>query len=226
MTECQQNQLFCPLCGNAKSSLLATDPQPVLKHREYWQCEICKLIFVAPQFLLSASQEKAVYELHENNPSDDGYRRFLLPACNAVCEFVAPPALGLDFGAGPGPTLSLMLEAHGYACAIYDPYFAPNENVWAQPYDFITSTEVFEHLHSPQEELAKLLAHIKPNGILVIMTMLWREQCDFIHWSYKNDPTHIVFYSEDTFRWIASHFSLRLEKFAGNVVVLRKSIEN
>ena len=34
-------------------------------------------------------------------------------------------AEGLDFGSGPGPTLSVMLEEQGYRMSLYDPFFAP-----------------------------------------------------------------------------------------------------
>jgi len=206
--------------------LMATDPQVALKHREYWQCSECALVFVAPQFLLDKAKEKAIYELHENSPEDEGYRHFLRPALAVVKRHLPPRAVGLDFGSGPGPTLSLMLQEAGFACDIFDPFFAPHSEVWQKQYDFITSTEVFEHLERPTEVMGALLNTLKSNGYLIVMTTLWRQQRNFLDWSYKNDPTHIVFYREETFQWLAKHFSLALESIQGNVVVMRKTSES
>lgn len=62
----------CPLCQNQRTHHYFED-----KRREYLQCEQCSLVFVNPDQRLDAESEKAHYDLHENNPDDLGYRRFL-----------------------------------------------------------------------------------------------------------------------------------------------------
>jgi hypothetical protein len=38
------------------------------------------------------------------------------------------------------------------------------------------------------------------------MTELYNEGIDFASWYYKNDPTHVFFYSQETFEWIKKEF--------------------
>ena len=82
-----------------------------------------------------------------------GYRAFLNRLAKPLKERLSPNSLGLDFGAGPGPTLSLMLQEAGHEMSIYDPFFSKNPSAMNQVYDFITATEVVEHLHHPGREL-------------------------------------------------------------------------
>jgi hypothetical protein len=62
----------CPLCYGANVSDYYRD-----NVRSYVQCGACKLVFVTPDEHLSAVEEKAYYDLHENQPNDPGYRKFL-----------------------------------------------------------------------------------------------------------------------------------------------------
>ncbi len=51
---------------------------------------------------------------------------------------------------------------------------------------------------------------LKPDGILVVMSKLWKELKSFKTWRYAHDPTHVVFYHEQTFRFIAIHFGFNI----------------
>ena len=167
-------------------------------------------------------EEKAFYQQHENNPEDTGYRKFLSRMSLPVLDRIAPASHGLDFGCGPGPTLSLMFEEAGHTMAVYDPYFAPHSEALKKHYDFITSTEVFEHLSAPKQILEQLLPMLKPGGWLGIMTKRVIDQEAFSHWHYKNDPTHITFFSDQSFRWIAARYGLELSIVDQDVVLLQK----
>lgn len=129
---------------------------------------------------------------------------------------------GLDFGSGPGPTLSLMFAEAGYKCANYDPYFAPDDKLLAQTYNFIVSSEVFEHLSQPALELDQLVSLLKPKGLLGIMTQRPTSQAAFQNWHYLADPTHITFYSTETFTWLAQQWRLEVIHVAKSVVILQK----
>lgn len=109
----------------------------------------------------------------------------------------------------------------------YDPIYAPDASVWAREYDFIASTEVFEHLHRPALEIPRLLSRIKPGGLLGVMTSFvdaraFADAERFAVWYYIRDPTHVCFYSEETFRWIASEWKLGLAFPADNVAIFEK----
>ena len=89
--------------------------------------------------------------------------------------------------------------------------------------NFITMTEVIEHIARPSELLPRLDRLLSPGGILAVMTKRTRDLAAFSSWHYKNDPTHICFYSEVTFEWIAQKMSWKLEVIDKDVVFFTKS---
>ena len=192
------------------------------KRREYYRCGECALVFVSAEARLTAALEKAEYDLHRNDPADAGYRRFLNRLCEPLAERLEPASDGLDFGSGPGPTLSVMLEACGHRVDLYDPFYAPDTAVFRRRYQFITATEVVEHLYSPGEELARLWGLLEAGGYLGIMTKLVIDADRFANWHYKNDPTHVCFFSAGTWQWWAQHYGAELELLAADVILLRK----
>ena len=207
----------CPLCDNLQIQAYYSD-----NTRDYWQCAGCRLVFVPKAFQLSEAQEKAEYDLHRNHPGDPGYRKFLSRLYLPMLEKQPPPAEGLDFGCGPGPALSHMFVEAGYTMQVYDKFYANNPGVLTRQYDFITCTEVVEHLSAPGKTLHSLFALIRPGGWLGIMTKLVIDKTAFAHWHYKNDLTHIGFFSRDTFEWLANRWGCHIEFFGNDVVLLQK----
>jgi SAM-dependent methyltransferase len=207
--------MCCPLCGSQAVTFYADDHL-----RSYLQCGCCQLIFADPKSHLSAGEEKSRYDLHQNNPLDQNYRNFLSRTFNPVKARIKPEAKGLDFGSGPGPTLSLMFEESGHQMAIYDLYYANDPSVLLPiSYDFVTSTEVLEHVADPQLVIPMLLGLLKPGGLLAFMTKLCLGKEYFQDWHYKKDPTHICFYSKESFEFIAKCYNCQLE-FEGEDVIL------
>ena len=211
------SQPYCPLCDSAEVAPYHQDRQ-----RPYLQCGACRLVFVPPDYYLSATAEKGHYDLHQNDPADAGYRNFLSRVFDPITAKVPPPAHGLDFGSGPGPTLSVMLTEAGYQMAIYDPLYAPDKSVLAQSYDFITCTEVAEHLHRPGAVFEQLATLLKPGGWLGVMTKQVISPEAFARWHYKNDPTHVCFFSRETFIFLAARLSLYVDFIADDVILLSK----
>lgn len=209
--------MSCPLCGQSEAELYWCDAR-----REYRQCGCCRLVFVPRHQYLSAAQEKAHYDLHINSPEDQGYRRFLGRLFDPMVEKLAPAAEGLDFGSGPGPTLSVMFDEAGFATATYDIYYARNEPNLLRDYDFVTASEVVEHLSQPGEVLDKLWSILKPCGWLGLMTKLVANRQAFSRWHYKNDPTHISFFSRDTFVWLGDRWQSTPLFFGADVVLFQK----
>ena len=65
---------------------------------------------------------------------------------------------------------------------------------------------------------------LNTNGILGIMTELVLENTDFGSWYYKNDPTHVCFYSNETINYICNTFNFKqLYNDNHRVIILRKS---
>ena len=208
----------CPLCHYPESHHYFED-----KRRAYLQCQQCELVFVNPEQRLDAKAEKAHYDLHENDPNDAGYRTFLSRVTNPILERIEPSSTGLDFGCGPGPTLSLMMEEQGHNMSLYDLYYHPSTEVLGRTYDFMTATEVIEHLYHPDQVWQQWLNLVKPGGWIGLMTKMVIDVEAFAKWHYKNDPTHVVFFSRNSFKYLAERDQLKLEFIGNDVILLRKT---
>lgn len=209
--------LRCPLCGSPHSEPFHRD-----RRREYLRCERCALVHVPPEYRLAPAQEKAEYDLHRNSTHDPGYRRFLGRLADPLLQRLPSASRGLDFGCGPGPALAAMLEEAGHRVALYDPLYRPDTRPLKARYQFVTATEVVEHLFRPGEELQRLWSLLEPGGVLGIMTKLVRDREAFATWHYKNDPTHVCFFSERTWQWWAGEQSASLERIGADVALLQR----
>jgi SAM-dependent methyltransferase len=208
----------CPLCLAASAEEFWAGPR-----RRYLRCRRCALVYVPPEFYLDRESERREYDLHRNDVHDPAYRGFLARLADPLLERLPPGASGLDFGCGPGPALAHMLEQAGCRVALYDSFYHPDEKVLRGKYDFICATEVVEHLHRPGEVLARLWSLLRGGGWLGVMTKLVIDVDAFSRWHYKNDPTHVCFFSETTWRWWAGEHRAGLELHGADVILLNKT---
>ncbi|CAG9570112.1 hypothetical protein LMJF_10_1228 [Leishmania major strain Friedlin] len=204
----------CRLCASPSVTLFHTD-----KMREYYRCHQCSLVFVPDRFMLSSAEEKAVYDLHENIPGDAAYEKFLSRAAQPLADYLSAKnhsrrtpyqPQGLDFGCGPAPVLAKILSAapYNFSMDVFDLYYFPETRYClerAEHYDFITATEVVEHLRDPLSVFRTLWHSIRPDGgVLVIMTKRVHGTIErFRNWHYTRDPTHITFFHTASFQWLA-----------------------
>jgi len=210
-------ETHCPLCAGTRVAFYFAD-----RRRPYLKCDTCALVFVPPAWHLDRNAEMAEYALHQNDTHDSGYRAFLSRVMQPLVARLPPGARGLDFGCGPGPALATMLREAGFEMAVYDSMFAPDARAFENRYDFICATEVVEHLHFPGRELDRLWSLLVPLGWLGIMTKLVRDPDAFSRWHYKNDPTHVCFFSADTWRWWAQQRKAALELIGADVILLQR----
>ncbi len=209
--------MHCPLCAGPGSDFHRD------RRRAYLRCGRCLLVWVPAEFLLLPEQEKAEYDLHRNRPDDPAYRGFLGRLATPLLQRLAPGSSGLEFGCGPGPALAAMLREAGHRLTLYDPFYFPDPGALEDCYDFITATEVVEHLHRPGAELQRLWTLLRPGGTLGIMTKLVRDREAFTTWHYKNDPTHVCFFSRDTWNWWAQGHAATVVFPAADVILLTKT---
>ncbi|EKF73719.1 2-polyprenyl-3-methyl-5-hydroxy-6-metoxy-1,4-benzoquinol methylase [Alcanivorax hongdengensis A-11-3] len=214
----EPHAVICPLCEDRRASIFRR-----VDGQDYFRCPTCRLTFQDPATLPPLCEEKAQYDLHENDPEDEGYRRFLDQLGAPLRERLDTGAKGLDFGCGPGPALARLMEEHGHPCAVYDPIYAPDSAVLAQQYDFVTCTEVLEHLHRPGREWQQFARLVKPGGWLGLMTRWLTDDDGFDRWHYRRDPTHVCFWQPDTFRWLSSQQGWNLILIGNPVVLMQRS---
>ncbi len=207
----------CPLCKSTNTHFFVKNTE-----RTYQKCSDCELVFAPSRYFLNKSEEKSRYNLHENFIENIGYRNFLSQVISPIKQRLSKGALGLDYGSGPSPVLATLLEIEGYKMDFYDPYYADNQEVFNKKYDFITLTEVAEHFYYPAVEFKKILQLLKPNGYLVVMTYRTDTIADFKNWYYQKDPTHVCFYSNKSFEYIASKYKLSISIIDAKIVILNK----
>ncbi len=203
----------CVLCQSACEQFF-TDAR-----RTYLQCSKCALVFADPQSWPTQSQEKAEYDLHENDVNDAGYNAFLARMVEPLSCRLPNQARVLDFGCGPAPALAEQLKALGYQVFLYDLFYYPDTQALNQTYDAIVMTEVIEHLHQPRPQLEQLWSQLNPGGVLGVMTQRVINKGRFLNWQYKNDPTHVCFYHENTFSWLAEVMGASEVAFEGRDMV-------
>jgi len=173
------------------------------KPHRFYDCHCCGSIVRSTDTFPNDSIEIERYESHNNDVNDPRYQKFVSPITQAVqTDFDAQNSLGLDFGAGTGPVITKVLKDIGYHLNLYDPFFHPDTSVLNQNYDYIVCCEVIEHFHQPLKEFQLLKELLKPHGKLYCMTDIFRNQIAFENWYYKNDPTHVIFYTEKSLQWI------------------------
>ena len=213
----------CPLCLSYESRLLFVSKRKNLE-RSYFECDFCGLVFVPSIYHLSLDEQRNRYLEHNNSPTDTGYREFLSKLKNEITPHLEPGQIGLDYGAGPGPTLSGMLESDGFKMEVFDPIFENKIENLERSYDFIVCTETVEHFLEPNKDFQILHDIAKPGGLIGIMTSILYDGIEFQDWYYRLDPTHISFYRPRTMRYVADRWNLRYSSPVKNVCLFNKPV--
>ncbi len=212
-----QPRLSCPVCRDPRAA-----PFVAVDGRDYWRCDACDARFLEPSQRPGLDAERAHYAHHQNDVADPRYRRFLTKLAEPLLHRLAPASDGLDFGCGPGPALAAMLVEAGHRVALYDPWSHPDPAPLARTYDFVTCTEVVEHLHDPAGTFDRLAGLLRPGGRLAVMTCFRTDDARFAAWHYRRDPTHVVFYHARTFAVLAAQRGLAFDSPAKDVAFLQQ----
>lgn len=209
---------ICRLCESLKIQTHHETPQGAL----FWLCQDCGYVFRDQTQLLTLKEEQARYDSHENDVESEGYQKFLRPVVNCILQHQTTQDHGLDYGCGPSSVIEYLLKQQNYLMDVYDPYFYPeNLKPW-KTYDYVSCTEVVEHFHQPLIDFAKILQIMKPRARLYIKTGWLVEVAQFPQWHYHRDPTHVGFFNEKSFGFLAQKFGLQLQQMRSECVILVK----
>ena len=134
---------------------------------------------------------------------------------------------GLDFGCGPRPVLSMLMERKGFPQQNYDVFYAKDDGLLAASYDFITCSETAEHFNQPAREMRLFDSLLRPGGILGIMTQFApADEAAFRHWHYIKDPTHVSLYRPATLHFIAQLMNWKLMYCDNKSVVIYQKLSD
>lgn len=186
----------CPLCQGKPEKFF---------NELFLKCTHCHSVYRIE--LPSKEEEKKRYDFHKNDVTDAGYLNFVSPIIKAIKRDFTNDKRGLDFGCGPSSAISNQLNQDGYLIKEYDPFYFNEKISLQQQFDFIICSEVMEHFHYPYNEFNFLKNILVEGGKLYCKTSLYDESIDFANWYYKNDLTHVFFYSKTALEYIKEEFS-------------------
>lgn len=209
--------MICIVCKNSNTEVFAH-----FDDKKYWKCRTCKAIYLDKRNYLNSKEEYAHYLTHNNDIEDERYKLFLSKLMNPLIKELKENSTGLDYGCGPGPALAKMLEEIGHKIYVYDPFFFPIHENLSKKYDFICCTETIEHFHDPYKEFHNFNELIINKGVIGLMTNFYTDDNLFEDWYYRKDPTHVVFYCEETFYSLAKIFKWNCEINEKNIVIFKK----
>ena len=190
----------CLICGSKQLLTIASNI-------ELFKCPKCGLYAKQDKLFLSPLEEFKRYDLH-SSVVDEHYNKLMNHFVQeAIIPFIKN-GNALDYGCGKTGVIKHGLEANGYNCEVYDPYFANDPKVLNVQYDVVTATEVVEHFQALMTEWQNMVNLVKQNGYLAIMTQFAQEEIG--DWWYLRDSTHYHFYQERTFEYIAKRLGLTI----------------
>jgi hypothetical protein len=207
----------CPFCG------MDARYYGEYHKREFYECAACGLISSDRSRLLAPEEERKRYTLHQYSEEDKKYIEYLDAAAVPALRFIGTQERGLDYGSGPARILEKLLTKRGYRCESYDPLFFIADIT--PPYDYIFSTEVFEHFNDVFAEITKVLSLLRTGGILAVMTQFYTGEKKFADWHYIRDETHLSFYRVETLQWMEKTFNMEIVYCDGKRVVIFRKME-
>lgn len=83
-----------------------------------------------------------------------------------------------------------------------------------EPYEIVTAFDVFEHFFEPGHAVANILSFVKLNGSLIVETGDWKSVSDQGSWYYSNILEHQIFWTRETFEYIADLYPFSLSAYA------------
>ena len=211
---------ICKVCESSTTAIKDSKKELI-----YYRCSSCGFIYLDDSFMIDEHREKKQYDQHNNSLENEGYvAMFETFIDDAIAPYLKNIQTALDFGSGPEPVFSKLLERRGLEVDIYDLYFSPKKVYEHKKYDLISSTEVFEHLSRPIEILEELVSSLNNNAYVALMTKFPPSNDEeFLAWWYRRDPTHISFFTPKSFEVMAKKVGLKVLKILkNNVVVFQK----
>lgn len=225
----------CPVCeGSASTPVAGIDRR--MKRLPTVMCDHCGLLFTNPmptEAELGAYYEKYYrfdYQLAASRPKQkhiENRRREASTRAAALDGLIAEGASTLDFGAGSGEFVALMLEkgfdAHGFEPGEPHATYAIEQlgdrirrTGWqAAPYgaefDLVTCFQVLEHLSNPAAALRRMADWLKPGGLLYIevpdmIGSLAKKGFGGLHFA------HVLGFNHDNLALAAARISFRRAK--------------
>lgn len=203
----------CPICGADTTPITGASAELKIVEgtMRYFRCGSCEAVHVPQEFHLTPEEERERYALHDNSGSNEGYRKYLKSVADSVRELL--PDMDelsiIDYGAGEEAVLTEILTEEGVDCRAYDPNYEHLAKLDGTC-DLLIACECVEHFRDPMREFRRMDELLNSGGFCYIRTEMLESTPYFSGWWYKNDLTHIVFYSRKTMSYIGEQLNWEL----------------
>ncbi|MDO6677973.1 MULTISPECIES: methyltransferase domain-containing protein [unclassified Shewanella] len=207
----------CPLCRYRAEFFLQD------KKRAFYRCDQCGLVFANPQSHLMPAAQLQRYGRANKASKQKQLIQFIKPLLSQISAQQSGSLTGLNFGRVLDKASLDKIEHAGHRLYQYDPFVKADQQLFNQQYDFICCYRVLEHFQQPGKEWQLLSKLLKPGGWLAISTSLMTDLNHFSKWHFKNNPTHVSFYQQQTFEYLAQHSEFTLLFAAKELVLMQKT---
>jgi len=219
--------MICKICGNKSEKKFSA--KILNKYKvSFFYCERCGFLFTEDPYWLEEAYKSPI------NVSDTGYLQRNINLSKKITSllylFFNRSGKFLDWAGGYGVFVRLMRDI-GFDF-YWDDKYAPNlfakgfeyKKIKNEKIEAITTFESFEYLANPIEELENMLQISK--NIIFTTELLPYPIPDPTKWWYYglNHGQHISFYSEKTFKFIASKYMLNYFNLNGLHVLSAKKL--
>lgn len=210
--------MTCLICGSQQLNSIHCSSGEVYHH-----CQDCDYIFLQPKFRLSSDAEKGRYLEHNNDISDPRYLQYLEKTWKKISAQVKS-GLVMDFGCGPSRGLKQVLKDQDYEVVSYDPIFYPiNFEERVNQVDAVFCSEAIEHSYEPLPTFRQMNRVLKNDGWITLRTAFHPGAEAFNDWWYKDDATHVGFFSEKTLEQVAETLGWKIQHIHSPYVVFQKA---
>lgn len=199
----------CPLCASGNVYEYAK-----VNWRTFFRCRDCTLVFVPPHYHCTPDEEQRRYALHDNTESNEGYVRYLGQTVSVICERLPVEARVLDFGCGEHAVLAALLRKKGLRCSFWDPLYERHARTLTdgEHFGMVVINEVIEHCRNIGETLETVRGLLSDEGEVVVRTQCYPDDpARFEKWWYVQDPTHVIFFSQQSLQTAAAMLDRSLE---------------
>jgi hypothetical protein len=195
----------CSLCNATGCIALLKD-----RRRTFYFCKACELLFVPAEEHISLEDEKKRYDLHDNSSGNRGYVQFLEEIVGVIEERQSADQKVLDFGSGKNAVLCGLLQRKGFSVDFYDPLYALGKECLSKKYDILVLCEVIEHMRNLKDEIRIIKKMLDKSGKIIVRTNIYPSREEFRAWWYKEDMTHINFFSRKSIELFALKIGFKL----------------
>ena len=198
--------------------------------RTFYKCPVCYLIFTEEMADEKGSEEHYKKQWTEGNPD---FWKQQVDVFMGVAERFITPAKILDFGSGSG-AITEELRSRGYDVTPLEPMehgYLRDQN-YPYLFNLIVGLEVIEHIPNLWDELRELNDVLQPGGVMIFSTAMTDKFIEhpqavevFKGWWYKDDQTHVSFFSTDSVAMMAHKMGYESYVVGDQLFVLKKPAE-